>query len=172
MSKWLMSSNVSRVWRNMPHGHQLPDGPHFVNFVGNSNNGFCSNQGFNARWNKPSFPFDNRQQGGMVQNFYKSEPSFKNIVQDQLRINSEVGKKLLANERILESIDCTMNNLIVAVHNHQNFNKVFDMNIRDGSFELKPALINMVQKSPFCGKALEDANAHLQHFLEICRIAH
>jgi hypothetical protein len=42
------------------------------------------------------------------------------------------------------------------------------MNIRDDSFKLKPALINMVQQSPFCGKASEDANAHLQHFLEIC----
>jgi hypothetical protein len=42
------------------------------------------------------------------------------------------------------------------------------MNIRDGGFELKPALINMVQQSPFCGKASKDANAHLQHFLEIC----
>jgi hypothetical protein len=26
----------------------------------------------------------------------------------------------------------------------------------------------MVQQSPFCGKASKDANAHLQHFLEIC----
>jgi hypothetical protein len=26
----------------------------------------------------------------------------------------------------------------------------------------------MVQASPFCGEAHEDANAHLQHFLEIC----
>jgi hypothetical protein len=26
----------------------------------------------------------------------------------------------------------------------------------------------MVQQSPFYGKASEDANAHLQHFLEIC----
>jgi hypothetical protein len=42
------------------------------------------------------------------------------------------------------------------------------MNIGDGSFKLKPALINMVQQSPFCGKDSEDANAHLQHFLEIC----
>jgi hypothetical protein len=42
------------------------------------------------------------------------------------------------------------------------------MNIGDGSFELKPSLINMVQQSPFCSKASEDANAHLQHFLEIC----
>ena len=28
----------------------------------------------------------------------------------------------------------------------------------------------MVQASSFCGKAHEDANAHLQHFLEICSI--
>jgi len=38
----------------------------------------------------------------------------------------------------------------------------------DKAFELKPALINMVQANQFCGKAHEDANAHLQHFLEIC----
>jgi hypothetical protein len=43
-----------------------------------------------------------------------------------------------------------------------------ETNIGDGSFELKLALINMVQQSPFYGKALKDANAHLQHFLEIC----
>jgi hypothetical protein len=43
-----------------------------------------------------------------------------------------------------------------------------ETNIGDGSFKLKSALINMVQQSRFCGKALEDANAHLQHFLEIC----
>jgi hypothetical protein len=41
------------------------------------------------------------------------------------------------------------------------------MNVEDGSFKLKLALINMVQQSPFCGKASENANAHLQHFLEI-----
>jgi len=38
----------------------------------------------------------------------------------------------------------------------------------DANFEFKLALITMVQASLFCGKAHEDANAHLQHFLEIC----
>ena len=38
----------------------------------------------------------------------------------------------------------------------------------DGNFELKPGLINMMQSNQFCGKAHEDASAHLQHFLEIC----
>jgi hypothetical protein len=49
-----------------------------------------------------------------------------------------------------------------------NIRTGLETNIGYGSFELKPALINMVQQSPFCGKASEDANAHLQHFLEIC----
>jgi hypothetical protein len=33
--------------------------------------------------------------------------------------------------------------------------------VGDGNFELKPALINMVQTSPFCSKMNEDTNAHL-----------
>jgi hypothetical protein len=43
-----------------------------------------------------------------------------------------------------------------------------ETNVEDGSFELKPAVMNMVQQSPFCGKASEDANAHHHHFSEIC----
>jgi len=38
----------------------------------------------------------------------------------------------------------------------------------DGNFELKSGLINMVQFNQFCGKAHEDASAHLQHFLKFC----
>jgi hypothetical protein len=44
------------------------------------------------------------------------------------------------------------------------------MNFNDGNFKLEPALIIMVQQSPFCSKVSEDANAHLQHFFEICSI--
>jgi hypothetical protein len=56
-------------------GINFPTDSQDVNFVGNSNNGFRPNQGFNARWNKPSFLFDNCQQGGTGQNFNRSEPS-------------------------------------------------------------------------------------------------
>ena len=34
-------------------------------------------------------------------------------------------------------------------------------------FEIKTGLVNMVPTSPFCGKASEDAHAHLQNFLEV-----
>ena len=43
-----------------------------------------------------------------------------------------------------------------------------NINVGDVNFELKSSLINMVQASPFCGKSNEDANAHLQNFLELC----
>ena len=42
------------------------------------------------------------------------------------------------------------------------------VNVGDNGFELKLALINMVQVSQFCGKAHEDTSAHLQHFVVIC----
>jgi hypothetical protein len=66
-----------------------------VDFIGNSNNGFHPNQGFNAGWNKPSFPFDNRQQGGNGQNFNRSEPSLKDIVRNQLRIKLKLARSYL-----------------------------------------------------------------------------
>jgi hypothetical protein len=51
-----------------------------------------------------------------------------------------------------------------------NIRTGLETNVGDNGFKLKPALINMVQASQFCGKAHEDASAHLQHFLEICSI--
>jgi hypothetical protein len=43
-----------------------------------------------------------------------------------------------------------------------------EVNVGDNGFELKTALITMVQANQFCEKAHEDASAHLQYFLEIC----
>jgi len=40
--------------------------------------------------------------------------------------------------------------------------------VEEVNFEIKPSLITMVHASTFCGKPHNDANAHLQHFLEVC----
>jgi hypothetical protein len=45
-----------------------------------------------------------------------------------------------------------------------------EVNVGDNGFELNPAVITMVQANQFCGKAHEDASAHLQLFLEICNM--
>src|SRR6185503_20031455 len=43
-----------------------------------------------------------------------------------------------------------------------------EVNTGGENFEMKTGLITMVQASPFCGKANEDASAHLRQFLELC----
>jgi len=42
------------------------------------------------------------------------------------------------------------------------------VNIGNGNFKLRIGLIKMIQASQFHGLPQEDANVHLQHFLELC----
>ena len=42
-----------------------------------------------------------------------------------------------------------------------------EVNTEGENFEIKTGLITMMQASPFCVKANEDASAHLQQFLEL-----
>jgi hypothetical protein len=42
------------------------------------------------------------------------------------------------------------------------------VNTGNGNFELHTGLLTMVQANQFCGLPSEDANAHLQNFLELC----
>jgi hypothetical protein len=101
-----------------------------VNFIGNSNNGFRPNQGFNAGWNKPSFLVNNRQQGGNEQNFNRNEASLRDIIRDQVRINDEVGKKIHATDKLLENIYAKMDDFTVAIQNQLSFNKMLEMQIQ------------------------------------------
>jgi len=42
------------------------------------------------------------------------------------------------------------------------------INVGDKNIEFRTELITMVHANPFCGLLSKDANAHLQHFLELC----
>jgi hypothetical protein len=85
-----------------------------VNFIGNSN-GLFPNQGFNSRWNKPNFPFDNHQQGGNGQNLNRIEPSLRDIIRDQVKINDDFGKKFQATNKLLGSMNGKMDSFTVAI---------------------------------------------------------
>jgi hypothetical protein len=120
-----------------------------VNFIGNSNNGFHCNQGFNAGWNKPSFPFDNRQQGGMGQNFNRNEPSLRDIIRDQVRINDEIDKKIHATDKLLENINAKVDNFTLATQNQLSFNKMLEMQIQHISAALPSQSNGDSSKTPF-----------------------
>ena len=51
---------------------------------------------------------------------------------------------------------------------NDNYSGVRCQTINANNFELKPALISMVQQAQFSGLPLEDPNIHLAMFLEIC----
>ena len=51
---------------------------------------------------------------------------------------------------------------------NDNYSGVRCQTINANNFELKPALISMVQQVQFSGLPLEDPNIHLAMFLEIC----
>lgn len=51
---------------------------------------------------------------------------------------------------------------------NDNFSGIRRQTINANNFELKPALISMVQQAQFSGSPLDDPNIHLAMFLEIC----
>jgi hypothetical protein len=123
--------------------------PQDVNFVSNSNNGFCPNQGFNTGWNIPSFPFDNRQQVGMGQDFNRNEPSLRDIIRDQVRINDEVGKKIHATDKLLENINAKMDSFTVATQNQLSFNKMLETQIQQITTAIPSQSNRILLRSPF-----------------------
>jgi len=106
----------------------------------------------------------------------------ENFISDPERLLKQARSKLKSPTKIAASEDSsTKRNLVplfevMANKTLREYSAPTTANIRTGptvdvgdkAFELKPALINMVQSNQFCGKAHEDANAHLQNFLEIC----
>jgi hypothetical protein len=62
----------------------------------------------------------------MGQNFNRSEPSLRDIIRDQVRINDEVGKKIHATNKLLENINAKIDSFIVATQNQLSFIKMFE----------------------------------------------
>ena len=65
------------------------------------NNGFCQPQG-NNRWNNQSLPQGN---SNFNSNYNLNQPSLKDLVFSQVKINESLTKKLATNDKILENIN-------------------------------------------------------------------
>jgi hypothetical protein len=66
----------------------------------------------------------------MGQNFNKNEPTLRDIVRDQVRINDEIGMKIHATDKLLENINAKMDNFTVGTQNQLSFNKMLEMQIQ------------------------------------------
>jgi len=89
------------------------------------NNGF--QQGNNNGWNNQSRP-----QGGnsnFNSNYNSNQPSLKDLVLGQAKINENITKKLSYNDKMIENINSKLENLSSSVKNQLRFNKMIETQI-------------------------------------------
>ena len=89
------------------------------------NNGF--RWGNNNWWNNQSRP-----QGGNSNynsNFNSNQPTLKDLVLGQAKINENLTKKLTDNDKLLENINSKIEGLSSCVKNQLSFNKIIEMQI-------------------------------------------
>jgi hypothetical protein len=68
-----------------------------------------------------------------VQNFNINEPSLRDIIRDQVRINDEVGKKIHATDKLLENINAKMDSFTVAMQNQLSFKKMLEAQVQQNA---------------------------------------
>ena len=91
--------------------------------INNNNNGYRPQGG--QGWGQAPPPF---QGGGnnFNSNFNSNQPSLRDLVFGQAKINESLHKKLTANDKILESIHAKVKTLSSAHKNLLSFNKMID----------------------------------------------
>jgi 2C-methyl-D-erythritol 2,4-cyclodiphosphate synthase len=72
----------------------------------------------------------------MEQNFHRNEPSLRDVIRDQVRINDEVGKKIHAIDKLLENTNAKMDRFTVAIQNQLSFNKMLETQIQQISIAI------------------------------------
>jgi hypothetical protein len=116
------------VCSNVAHsGNDCLETREEASFINNGNdnefhNNNYSNQGRNSR---PNFPFNN-QNGGNYSNSFNNQPSIKDLVFGQARINESSNKKLAANDKVLENLNSTIESFTSTMKNQLSFNKMIE----------------------------------------------
>jgi hypothetical protein len=81
----------------------------------------------NGRSNQPRPPFQGNSNYNL--NFNLNQPSLKNLVLGQAKINENLTKKLLNNDKILENINSKIEGLSSSIKNQLSFNKMIETQI-------------------------------------------
>ena len=88
------------------------------------NSGF--RQPSNNGWNNQSRPQGN---SNFNSNYNSNQPSFKDLVLGQVKINENITKKLMYNDKMLENINSKIESLSSSVKNQLSFNKMIETQI-------------------------------------------
>ena len=62
-------------------------------------------------------------------NFNSNQPSLKDLVLGQAKINKNITKKLMFNDKMIENINSKLENLSSSIKNQLSFNKMIETQI-------------------------------------------
>jgi hypothetical protein len=92
-------------------------------------------------------PFNN-QNGGNYSNSFNNQPSIKDFVFGQARINESLNKKLAANEKVLENLNSTIKSFTTAMKNQLSFKKMIETQIAHLATSLPPSELGGIPGQP------------------------
>ena len=105
-------------------GNNYPETREDAAYINNNNTGFRPQGG--QGWGQSRPPFQgggNNFNSNFNLNFNSNQPSLRDLVFGQAKINESLNKKLAANDKILESINAKVETLSSTLKNQQSFNK-------------------------------------------------
>jgi hypothetical protein len=116
------SHMMCEVYGNVGHsGNDCPKTCEEVAFI---NNGF--RQPGNNEWNNQSRPQGNSNYNS---NYNSNQPFFKELVLGQTKINENITKKLMHNDKMLKNINSQIEGLTSVVKNQLSFNKMVEIQL-------------------------------------------
>ena len=113
---------MCEVYGNVGHlGNDCPKTHEEAAFI---NNGF--HQPGTNTWNNQSRPQGNSNYNS---NYNSNQPSFKDLVLGQVKINENIAKKLMSTDKMLKNINSQIETLSSAVKNQLSFNKMVEIQL-------------------------------------------
>ena len=114
----------------------------YLNNNNNNNNRYHPQQGGQG-WNQPRPPFQggNNYNPAYNSNFNSNQPPLRDLVLGQTKHNEHINKKLLANDKTLESLNVKLETLSSMLKNQLSFNKMIETQLAQIAASL-PAIEN------------------------------
>ena len=106
------------MWRIF--GVEFPEYQEDVNIIGNNLGLQQQRQGWNQQqWSA----YQGKYLGNNYNSFNSKQPSLRDLILEQARINENISKKLVFNDKVLENINTKMDSFSSAIKDQLSYNK-------------------------------------------------
>jgi len=96
-----------------------------VNYINNNFNN--ANRPQQQQWSsRPFYQGQGMAYNNNSSNSFGNQPSLRDLVLGQTKINNSIDKRIVANDKILESLSEKMDNFNSAIKNQLSFNKMLE----------------------------------------------